>query len=187
MTLGVNQVINPTVRSVTFSIREAVAVTRTHEGRIHKLIDEGAFKPVVWGKRGIGRGHRLSPQQMYAIACVGALLRSPRGCGHAYAKEVFAEFEKMSEGVLEEWRGGVKVGAAVNDYTEEEAVEWKNEVSLGPVFGDHGQPLTTSDRRTVEDMQERMARVDEAIAIRKQGPKPKSDRVSDILGGRVEL
>ena len=67
-----NQVGNPYVRSVSFSILEAHAITRTPRRRIHDLIDAKVFKPAILSGQGNGKDHRVSGQQCYAIACVGA-------------------------------------------------------------------------------------------------------------------
>jgi hypothetical protein len=87
---------------VTFSVREAVAVTRTRLGRVLELVKERDIKPVVYGAKGAGNGHRLSAQQLYALAAVGALHQSPRGCSRRYVREVFTAFEAMSDAALQE-------------------------------------------------------------------------------------
>ena len=172
--------VNPSVRAVTFSVPEAVRITLIPQRRVHDLIDHKVLTPAIIGRRGANCGHRLSPQQLYALAAVGALYRSIRGCSYDYARAVMTIYEKMDDAALEEHRGGASVGAQTDDYTEEAISSWLDEARAG-IFGDNGNPVLPSDQKVVEDMVRRFARVDEAIRIRKQGPKPKSNRVSDIL------
>jgi hypothetical protein len=166
------------VTQITFSLKDAAEITRIPLKRLRELTDSRNIRPAVFGSRGKGNGHRLSPQQLYACAAVGALYRSPRGCSFSYVKEVFAAFEAMSDAALEEWRGGR--GAEVNDYSEEAAAAWLSKPEVTLIMGDHGNPTRPSDAETVKDMEQRMARVDEAIRLRRN-LKPPTDRVSDIL------
>jgi hypothetical protein len=99
---------------------------------------------VVIGRRGPNCGHRLSPQQLYALAAICALHRSIRGCSYDYARATFAIYEKMDNATLEEHRGGASVGAEINDYTEEAISSWMDEARAG-IFGDYGNPVLPSD------------------------------------------
>lgn len=171
-------------KSTTFSVTEAAAVCRVSVGRIHRMVQAKVFRPVVVGHIGAGKGHRLSGQQMYALAICGALYHSPRGCRNHYAAEVFDTMEDLSDAGLEEFRGGVTAAAEIDDHSEEAICSWIGKLDVSGVFRDEHQP-TTSDKKVVADMAERMERVDQAIRLRKQERPIKgrfaSDKVSEIL------
>ena len=185
------------VEAVTFSSAETSAIAGVGERKLENMITFKQFKPFIVGTRGKGRGHRFSGQQLYAIAVVGALQRAGKSPSSDYIKEVFAMFEGMSDDALTEFSGGASRGAEVNDVTEEAIADYVGKLEVTGMFGEDRTPMTPIDIRCRNDMQERFARVDEAIAIRRKQPwaevrrvsssGPSNKSVSAILRGPVEL
>jgi hypothetical protein len=172
------------VRPVTFTSVETAAIAGVGERKLENMITFKQFKPFIVGTRGKGNGHRFSGQQLYAIAVIGALRRAGKLPSSEYVKEVFDMFEAMSDAALAEFSGGEARGAEVDDVTEEAITDYFSKREVTGMFDEDRTPLTPSDIRCRNDMQERFARVDEAIAIRRKQPWVESRRVSSAVSNR---
>ena len=189
--------------AVTVSLDEAKDILEVKKVWVAKLIAIKVLVPFVQGKSGRGNGSRISGQQLYGLATIVGLIEGGKKPPPAYMREVLAMYEAMSNDALIEFSGGKSAGGEVNDRTEEAITDYVSKLELTGMFRKDQPPMTATDVRCKKCMTRLMARVDDAIKIRRRQPLaerrpsvggktssvhvPSNKSVGAILRGKVEL
>jgi hypothetical protein len=157
-----------TERRVTFTLKEAAAITQLRPQAIRDWCMYGHLTPVVHGTPGPGKQHRFSGQQVIGLAAVSAMYAkkwTTRTMGNA----VLQMFSEMSDAALLDWLGlddpsgrGAEAGAAFDTH---------------PLFLDHGRRMSGPKFEEVNrEMKFRMERAEDAVRRRLLGLRDRFDR-----------
>jgi hypothetical protein len=102
-----------------FASKEIAALCNIPEATINRWVRDGFIKPAHRGHAGRGRTHAYSPQQAFAFALLGDMLKiefSGIGTrlGRIQVMNVFRRCSKISDDDLRRW-----VGVGIDDFDEE--------------------------------------------------------------------
>jgi DNA-binding transcriptional MerR regulator len=157
----------------TFGVDEAAKLCDLSSSGLRNWIKFGVIRPALRGRPGRNRTHRFSPQQIYALATIGVLMFSERGCSKEYARKVIEGFESIDDASLEEWYGGV-----IDDHTEEAAAQWLSKPEVKATFlTNQGCPRLPCDDACEAKIKRLWEGIDKAIQVRKGLRRP--ERVSE--------
>jgi hypothetical protein len=86
---------------------------------LRTMIRHGTITPTVTRKKGAGKRHEFSGQQLIGVAFAVGLIFSRRGCSREYARLVVSKYSSMPNEAL------ARLIGAADDWAEEVGQQWQ--------------------------------------------------------------